>query len=353
MPDEVRERGLYYTNPKNLLTAYADSHLGKWHNDQPPRYPNFHRDLPESVTPEDSSDSSSKDFDYQMTFGRAWLKNLALLGHIGAINQDNHMTVQDRFPYIDVSDVIGGHDTQASDLHPVGHMVRTSVMLHETLNVGKKSQFQLSPYGNYLTRSAMALHDIGENEHPGVLVETGSIVGDISAAAGKTADDRAQERKILESILSNEFADYFDDEMIEIMSHLIGHRTSQLDPEFVNAHSIQEIAHNLNSLRTGLFAANVAIWCAGTLARHGDDHTDGRFIIGHSMAMAEQHVKILSKKFNEVQEETPDVYAFYAEHQIDDAMSELQSKTHELDSNESYTSWRRSDAIVEHYGSRQ
>lgn len=346
MPESLKEKDVYVATPRTLLTQYADSHLGKWHSEQPPRYPNFHRDMPASVMPEYATD----DLPFQQNFGRAWLKNFVFLGDLSVIEEDNHETTEERFPYTDVADVIDPSDTQASDLHPVGHMVRTSVVLHETLHIGTGTDHDLSAYARYITTSAMALHDSGENEHPGIIIETGSVVGDISAATGKTQDNRDQERKILESILSKEFADYFDDEMVELMSHLIGHRTSELSGEFLTAHSIQEIAHNLNSLRTGVYAANVGIWCAQTLARKHDRGHEAISIVGHSMAMAEQHIKILSKKFDEIKEDTPDVYAFYDDAVIHSQMAHLYQKSHALDNNEHFISWRNQDAIAEQYG---
>ena len=348
-PDELYERDLYATSARDLLSKYTDSHLGKWQSEQAPRYPNFHRDLPEYALPYDNTRTKS----YQHTFGRILLKTMAHFGHSGIVSEDNHQSVEKRYPMIDVSDVIEPSDTQASDFHPVGHMVRTSVVLHETLRLADDSRFELPRFAKYLTRCAMALHDIGENEHPGVLVETGTIVGDISAAEGKTDANRAQERIIFESIMREEFAEYFDSEMIEIMSALVGHRIHELSPDYVAAHSVQEIAHNLNSAKTGIFAANLGMWCAQTLARHNDDNGEGIYIIGHSMAMAEQHVTVLKKKFGQIAEETPELAAFYDQATVTDTLQHLHHKAHALDDNPQFIAWRTSEPIVKRYGEYQ
>lgn len=351
IPDELRHRDLFTATARDLLTSYADSHLGRWHSGQAPRYPNFHRDLPEYAAP--YTDEKRKS--YQHTFGRIWLKSLVSYGHMGLVPGDNPDTVEERFPLIDVSEAIDPSDTQATDLHPVGHMARTSVMLHETLQRAEGSRFALNPFAAYLTRAAMALHDVGENEHPGVIVETGDIVGDISAAEGKTAANRLQERLIFESILREEFSDYFDEEMIEIMSALVGHRTHDLDPPFIAAHTVQEIAHNLNSARTGMFAANLGVVCADIMRIRNidDENREGIHIVGHSMAMAEQHVKVLHRKFTEVADETPDLYRFYDEALISDTMQELEMRAHALDENEQFIDWRTSEPIVRRYGDYQ
>ena len=344
LPDGFRDRDVYSATPRLLLVQYADSHLGKWHSEQVPRYPNFHRDLPESVYPQIPDITQL----YRQTFGRAWLKNFVILGELTAIRGDNPDTTDERFPDFDVSDAIGPEDTQATDLHPIGHMVRTAVMLEETLRISEGSPYQLSNVAKYLTRSAMALHDIGENEHPGIIIETGEVVGDISAATGKTDANREQERKILESILAEEFSEYFDSDMREILSGLIGHRPHELDSEYINAHAIQEIAHNLNSVRTGMFAAGVGIRHAQTTVNQPTDHDIS--IVGHSMAMAEQHVKVLIKKFKEIEEDVPELYQYHKKPFIDDAMRGLKQKAHALDENEPFVRWRTSDAITAHYG---
>jgi hypothetical protein len=346
-PAEITQRrDLFTASSRTLLTHYSESHLGQWHTEQTPRYPKFHKDMPDSVVPDVFRNQPQK-------FGREWLKNFVAIGHLNGVLEDNPSTTETRFPMFDTSDIHEPSDTQASDLHPIGHMIRTSVMLDETLARGEHSPYTLSPYATYLTRSAMALHDIGENEHPGVIVETGETVGDIAATTGKTAADRAQERKILESILAEEFADYFDPEMREIISALVGHRTHGLGSEYTNAHSIQEIAHNLNSARTGIFAANLAVFCANVLARNNDDDDQGIYLIGHSMAMAEQHVKVLSKKFEEVREETPKLYDYFNDVIIGDAMALLAQKAHALDQHESFVRWRTSEPMVAHYGEYQ
>lgn len=289
------------------LIKWSKSAPGSWQAQQTARYSNFHRDLPEALIPS---------------------------AHEGL--EDEFRLTMLKFMALGMEEL--SYESARTDFHPLGHMANVACYLDTVLR-RTMSFHELTPDAIRMidiNRHAAVLHDIGEIEHPGAVINHGKVVGDISSATGKTSEERQKERAIFADVLTDVFGDDYDPEFIDSMTRLVSHDLEGADKAFIEHHDRLEIAHHLNS-------ANTAIYLGHLACRVPDEY--GNFL----SVLAGQGVKILANKFNEVSERSPEVSAKIQD-DIDWSMRQVKSEAHSRDENEDWLKWRMSDRVVAHYG---
>ena len=294
-------------SPQMALMKWVISSPGHWQARQAARYPGFHRDLDSTLIPEVAAIKESE-FRHDLL---------------------EMMTFETARP---------GDDTPNRDFHPIGHMARVAYRLQQLLYpalIAPKGA-KGDPFMLDVIRHSAALHDTGEAEHPGVVINHGSAVGDISAAVGKTDTNRTQERAILDDVLKDIFSEEYSVEFREAMVKIISHDTYGENKSFVLHHSVIEAAHHLNSADTGTYLGEKAPTV---------DPAYGNFMT----LLAEQHGKVLRPKFQEIFDHSPELKESLGV-EVKIALNRLDDAIHCRDENEEWIEWRTSSKIVETFG---
>jgi hypothetical protein len=144
------------------------------------------------------------------------------------------------------------------DIHPVTHMEINhrdlSALLLRYLCFDAQAhanKLDLSPEDIVAGRFASLIHDVGENTAPEILELCGVVVGDIPHGK-KTPEDRANEKRVFEAVLTgiyDDLPDWLLERAVAIVTHA---EDSQI-------HQLYEISHDFGVYSTGLAAGNIAL----------------------------------------------------------------------------------------------
>ncbi|HMI09487.1 MAG TPA: hypothetical protein VK497_03790 [Candidatus Saccharimonadales bacterium] len=307
-------------SPRDALLKWSESSPGRWQAKQTARYAGFHRDLDTRLIP-DEFEGREEEFRHRL---------------LGAMTLENY-----RNP-----------DHARFDFHPLGHQARVACQQEQILYpIVLSGSVRTSPEMLDVMRHAAPIHDIAETEHPGVVIEHGSALGDISpdqeneeskdgrGNRGKTDADRQKEHDILVSLLTDLYHENYTPEMREMLVKLISHRIDGESPEFVRAHGIVETGHNFNSANTGIYL--------------GIQASQVNSIYGNLMsALAEQHIRILRPKIQSAFDHSPELIA-PLKYTADKIIQDLEASAHSRDENDDFIKWRTSDKITEVLGEYQ
>lgn len=311
-PERIQDAPL---SPKVALIHWENHVFGSWQSTQAARYPTLHRDLPQAVI---GLDEPSEIDAFQ-------LRQLSLMAQ----------------PPTGKSDALRyGHT--GFDFHPIGHMARVSVELDRLLiglrgDTARKS----TSFEQHVMRHTAALHDIGETEHPALIVHLGAVLGDIGADKGKSDDDRMLERIILKTSLDKVFPQYSPD-FREAVEYMASHDIDGQTEEFVACHALLEIAHELNRTETALHLGNMAVKIAQMHPKHafimaalaGDSY--------RRMTKDDKHKKLFSHLGKDIKGQVTTI--------MSGKLSELRGAARNLNRNDAYITWRKQDAVVACFG---
>jgi hypothetical protein len=163
------------------------------------------------------------------------------------------------------------------DIHPVTHMEINhrdlSALLLRYLCFDAHSHanpLDLSPNDIIAGRFASLIHDAGENTAPQILERCGVVVGDIPHGK-KTPEDRANEKRVFEVVLSELYGDlpvWLLERALAIVTH----------EEHSQIHQLYEISHDFGVYSTGLVAGNLALHTGR------EEQTTHRFMQQRSLA---------------------------------------------------------------------
>ena len=292
---------------RDSLIKWSKSAPGLWQAQQTARYSNFHRDLPDALIPP-IYEGQEKEF------------KLTMLRYIA----DGSAELS--------------YELARTDFHPLGHMglvaCRLDYVLRRTIPLHQLTTEDTRMID--IGRHTAALHDIGEIEHPGAVINHGKVVGDISSATGKTLEEKQKERAIFADVLTDVFGDDYDSDFIDSMTRLVSHDLEGADKEFIVHHDCLEIAHHLNS-------ANTAVYIGHLACKIPDEY--GNFL----SVLAEQGIGILTKKFEEISERSPEI-STHIQDDIAWYVRQVKNEAHSRDENSSWLKWRLSDRVTEAYG---
>lgn len=307
-----------YLGPYALFIRYIQSDLGKHQSEQASRYPNFHRDLPDSLIPPHLESDKQKD-----EFRKSFLSGLLpTRSRIGLYR--NH--------------------SQSFDFHPNGHMALAGTAFNNLLFQGPAADMRIDPFWLQAGRYKEVVHDTGENTAPSILLKHGGVVGDISMHVGKSNEQRTLESTIQKGILDDEFSEFLSADMRSAIVALSAHDTESLPKDGVTIHDIGEVTHQDNSILTAFFAYKAAV-----RVLHGSDSPENIYLAGHYMALVDQANKKVPPKYTEVLAHNFRLQLLLGTH-VADRLQRLDITTHKLDDHPDLLSWRMSDAVVEHYG---
>lgn len=293
--------------PAMALIMWADSIPGILQSRQDCRYPTEHRDLPIELTDLEAGDAIGLD-----SFRKKHLKLL----------------VNEYRPHYKSFD-------QGIDFHPIGHMALTSLVLDQLIMFG--------PYNDqpmiHLARHSMALHDIGETQHPVHILEGGAI-GDISAVVGKSEADRLREQEIFLDCIEAVFPETYTVEFLANMQRMVAHNTNGEDDVFKAYHSLIEAAHSINTINTGIYTGIKGL----NLRGGGSIHS---FLM---KALAEDtYMRNFRKSLDSIKD-APDEMKVHLKRQILGALEYLYDVIRKAEDDDEYMQWRYSDPVVERYG---
>lgn len=290
------------------LVKWGQSAPGSWQSQQTARYSNFHRDLPTTLIPPTYQGQEDEFRLNMLKFMSLGMEELS-------------------------------YESARSDFHPLGHMANVACYLDEVVLRRTLDLYRLKPEDTRMIdidRHTAVLHDIGEIEHPGAVVNHGKVVGDISSATGKTSEEKQNERAIFVDVLTDVFGEDYDPEFIDSMTRLVCHDLEGADKSFIAHHDRLEIAHHLNSASTAMYIGHLA-------CKLPDEY--GNFL----SVLAGQGVGILTKKFEEISERSPEVSASLQD-DVDWYMQKVKSEAHSRDENPNWLKWRASDKVTKEYG---